>query len=166
MRTVLSAAVLCSVCLLSTAGCAGHQIQHNAVDESLPHITWEIRAGGAEGDARFVCRSTEPNQACVLDASTTERPNEVTAHLYLHPVKEPTSYLGFMRLEFLSTPEREGEGDISISVPPGSRPVSVTCTGAVTSKPGSYALRIVLDALQPGMTTPKHIAQEIKITIR
>ena len=139
---------------------------HTRLDESRPHVTWEIRAGGEDGDAHFVCGSADPIRSCVLDASTEKKQNETTIHLYLHAVGQPTSYLGLMRAGFLSGFQPNGQTEVNTTVPVGSQSGTVSINGAVTDRPGPYALTIALSAIQPGMASAQTIAPEVNVTVR
>jgi hypothetical protein len=92
-----------------------------APDESRPHISWELRTGGPAGELRLVCESSKPAAGCVMDATTTQR-QTVTVHLYLHPTKSQTSYLGFMRMPFLDDADQLKPSDVNTTVPPGRLP--------------------------------------------
>ena len=41
---------LAFVGLVALASCTGHRVVPDAPDESRPHITWDLRTGGTEGD--------------------------------------------------------------------------------------------------------------------
>lgn len=86
--------------LAFSAGCT-HRVSHTAPDESRPHISWDIRAGGDLGDARVVCASTDTTPNCVLDATTEQRRSLVTVHLSLHAAAEQTTYSGSLRVPFI-----------------------------------------------------------------
>lgn len=147
-------------------GCAaGHGEVHVAPDESQPHISWEIRSGGQGGDGALVCGSSQPAQTCLLAASTPKSSTLATLHLLVHPAAQETSYVGFMRVPFFDGAD-QNIGKVNATVPPGSQPVGATVIGRVTSKPGSYALAISVDATQPGMATPLRIAQEVPVTVK
>ena len=156
-------ALLIPFCIATA--CGGHRVVHVAPDESRPHITWEIRAGGDIGDDDFVCGSSQPSRECVLAASAADRRSLVTVHLYLHAVKEPTSYLGVMQVPFMEGSERLTDKEVSATVPPGSQPVGSTLSGRVTSKPGSYSFRITLDATQPNSSSSQRIDQQANVSV-
>ena len=67
--------------LLPLVGCAGHGPVHVAPDESRPHLTWEIRAGGQDGDGEPICGASQRAKPCVLRASTEKNPSLATVRL-------------------------------------------------------------------------------------
>jgi hypothetical protein len=152
--------------LLPLLGCAGHGPAHVAPDESRPHITWEIRAGGDEGDAELICGSSQPGKPCVLQASTEKTPSLATVRLFVHAAAQPTSYLGFMRAPFFGTDAGRKLGEVNTTVKPGSRPVSTNVIGRVTSQPGTYTLTISVDATQPGAPNPVHFSEEVPVVVK
>ena len=160
MRCAMVLLLSCSI------GCATRGVTHVAPDESQPHFSWEIRTGGQEGDDKLVCGSAERAQGCTLVASSDKRPVVASVHLAVHPAAEPTSYLGFMRLSFFQGNDTRKVGEVNTTVQPGSRPVHAMITGQVTSKPGTYTLVISVDATQPGLPAPKHLPEEVKVTVR
>lgn len=89
-----------------------------------------------------------------------------TVHLYLHAAVQPTSYLGVLVVPFVGGSERIGDREVSATVMPGNRPYGVTITGLVTSKPGSYTLRVRLDAARARSQAPMQIAEEIAIMVK
>ena len=137
-----------------------------APDESRPHITWEIRTGTDIGDEQFVCGSVRPANPCLLQAATPDRRNMTTVHLYLHAAAQPTSYLGVLAVPFVAGSEKIAEREVNATVERGDQPYGVTVSGLVTSKPGSYALRVRLDATQPNSPTPTRIVEEIPVTVK
>jgi hypothetical protein len=152
--------------LLSFVGCASDGVVHVAPDESRPHISWEIRAGGADGDADFVCGSAQRSKPCVLPASTEKSRALATVHLFIHAAAQPVSYLGFMRVPFFGGNGERKLGEVNITVKPGSRPVSSTVVGQVTLKPGDYTLTIAIDAIQPGAPNPVHISEQAPVAVK
>ena len=148
------------------AGCASTQgVVHNALDESRPHISWELRAGGDEGERDFVCGSAQPAKPCVLPASTGNNSSLAVAYLTVHAAAQATSYLGFMRASFF-----EGEGDrklseINVIVEPDRHPIGASVLGQVYSKGGSYTLAIAVDAFLAGATLI-NLGQEVPVVVR
>jgi hypothetical protein len=141
-------------------------VPHVAPDESRPHVSWEIRAGGEFGDAGFVCGTAQPGKPCVLAAAAEKTRTLVTVQMFAHAAAQPTSFLGFMRASFLEGSVGRKLGEINTSIQPGSRPVATTISGQVTSKPGNYALTISVDATQPSAPNPTHISEEIPVVVK
>lgn len=153
--------------LAMCAGCAAsHGAVHVAPDESRPHITWEIRTGGDDGDRDFVCGSSQPAKSCVLPASTDKVPTAATLHLLVHAAAQPTSYLGSMRAPFFGGDAHRKLGEVNATVEPGSRPVGTTVVGRATSMPGKYTLAISVDATQPGAQSPVRISQNVPVVVQ
>lgn len=86
-----------------------------------------------------------------------------TVHLYLHPSSVDTKYVGTMRVEFLNGwPAEAHDTRINSTVKPGGSPVNVSVTGQVTSRPGTYAVTIVLAATS---TAVKKGQRDIRETV-
>lgn len=164
MSRVFERSVLIPFCVVTA--CGGHRVAHVAPDESRPHITWEIRAGGDTGDDNFVCGSSQPSRECVLAASTADRSSLATVHLYLHTAKELTSYLGAMQVPFIEGSDRLNDREVSATVPRGSRPVGSTLSGRVTLKAGTYTFRIMLDATEAGVPMSQRIEEQAVVFVK
>ena len=153
--------------LVVCAACAArHGADHVAPDESRPHISWEIRAGGDIGDGDFVCASGDSAQPCVIRASTDKAPTLATVRLLVHAAAQPTSYLGFMRAPFFGGEPERKLGEVNATVQPGEEPVGKTVVGRVTSTPGTYTLTISVDATQPVASVPVHISEEVPVVVK
>ena len=151
---------------LMTASCAGHGAVHVAPDESRPHISWEIRTGGETGDDDLACGSASDAGRCVLSALTDARRTLATVHVLVHAAAQTTSYLGFIRAPFIEGDLARKIGEITATVEPGSEPAAKTVVGQITSRPGSYALIISIDAEQPGTANPVRISEEIPVLVK
>jgi hypothetical protein len=152
--------------LLPLVGCAGHGPVHVAPDESRPHLTWEIRAGGQDGDGEPICGASQRAKPCVLRASTEKNPSLATVRLLVHAAAEPTSYLGFMRVSLFGTDVNRKLGEVNTTVEPGSRPVGTTVFGRVTTQPGAHRLTISVDAIQPGAPNPVHLLEDVPVMVQ
>jgi hypothetical protein len=58
-----------------------------------------------------------------------------------------------------------GVGEINVTVPARSRPVSATTSSGVTKEPGEYMLSIVLDATGQGQP-PVRIVQDVPVLVK
>ena len=157
--------MLCILLGAATAGCAGagHRISHTATDESMPHISWDLRSG-REGEERPVCDSTQAAPTCVLQASTEQRRSTVTVHLHLHGASGAVNYVGVVRMPFLGA---EGlSPEFSLTVPRGSQPVGRTTIGLVTPKPGKFAMEIGIDAFSEANRVPTAIRQRVPVIVQ
>jgi hypothetical protein len=166
MRLVCRTHLSLYVVWLVSGACATHGVKHTATNEARPHISWEIRAGGDEGNKVVVCRSGDGRSTCVLTASTDRNRSLVTVHLSLYPAARPTNYLGFMRVPFIEGADQQQGSDVSGTVRSDSRPVRATVAGFVTSTPGLYTFSVSVDAMQPAMTEAQHISQQVPVTVR
>ena len=166
MRTVKVRVVIWALVIPVWAGCGTRTVPHVAPDESHPHVSWEIRAGGQYGDAGFVCGTAQPGKPCVVAAAAEKTRGLATVQMFAHAAAQPTSYLGFMRTSLLEGTVGRRLGEINTSVQPGSRPVATTIVGQVASKPGNYALTISVDATQPTAPNPTHISEEIAVVVK
>jgi len=150
---------------IGCAGCASHAAVHVAPDESRPHITWEMRTGGADGDEQFRCGSQQPGIGCELPASTASSSVRTTVRVFLHAAAAETSYLGVLTLPFLDG-IGDGTREVNLTVPRGSRPVSITINTHTTSTPGSYTLNVQLDATMETMPAPVRIVENIPVIVK
>lgn len=148
------------------AGCAAGRVPDRSPDPARPHVSWEIRAGGDLGDARRVCASADPAPSCVLQASTDADRRLATVRVSFHPAKIEARYLGYVEVPFVRGAGPLNTSEISLTVPPGSSPVSRSINGVVTGDPGEYSLTIALDAILTGSAEPVRIAREIPVTVR
>jgi len=157
-----------SVCLivLPLIGCASHGPVHVAPDESRPHISWEVRSGGEEGDSELTCGTSQPAKPCVLSGSTESTRSLATVRLFLHAAAQTTSYLGLMRVTFIGSDAERKLSEVNATVTPDSRPVATTVLGQVVSKPGSYTLSISIDATQPGAPNPVRLSEEVPVVVK
>ncbi len=158
---------LSSIVLLATLapGCAQHGPVHTAPDESRPHVSWEIRAGGDDGDAQSICGSAQPSLACVLTRSTVPPQTRVTVHLLLHAAAAVTTCRGTIGAFFISGAEGNAKHTVDATVPVGSTPIGDTINGIVTDSPAASRFEIRLDATQPGQP-PVKISQDIPVIIK
>ena len=159
-----NASLLVAMTVSLSVACTQHGVVHIAPDESQPHISWEIRSGTHEGDEAFVCGSATPATECVIIASTAERSNSATVHLFLHAAAKETRYLGIMRVGFLEG-NAPALAEVNTIVPARSSPVTRTETGIVAQQPGNYVASIALDAVQEGHPVSR-ITQDIKVVVR
>ena len=154
---------------LSLSACAGHRIPHTATDESQPHITWELRTGGEEGEEGVVCESAQAQPLCALPGGTiptgTGRRALSTFHLYMHSASQVVTYEGTVFLPFFEGANGRSGRAISVTVKPGDAPQSISVTGLTASKAGAHALRIALKVTIGGKPAPD-IKQEVKVVLQ
>ena len=147
--------------VVAAAGCAGgHRVPEPAPQESVPHISWDLRVAG---DSRSVCDSTVPSRTCVLPASSPQNPSGVTVHLFLHSAAADVKYSGTWRMPFLR--ESRLTPDFALTVPAGSSPVGRTISSSVVDKPGMYEMDINLDAVMGSSAKPIRITARVPIRV-
>ena len=148
------------VAALLANGCGGTGVVHTAPDESQPHISWEIRTGGPDGDDRTVCRSSDAAPACTLPAGAT-----VLLRVLFHPAEHQTNYLGAWRAPFLQGWTEKDYRDVAGSVQPGESPYRKSVNGVVTDKPGRYGFNVLLDAAQEGIPAGHRIVVDVPVVV-
>lgn len=148
------------VAALLASGCGGTGVIHHAPDESQPHISWEIRTGGADGDDRAVCRSTDAAPACTLTAGSM-----VMLRLLFHPAERQTNYLGAWRAPFLQGWTEKDYRDVVGTVQPGEVPYRKSVNGVVTATPGTYGFNVLLDAAQEGIPAGHRIVVNLPVVV-
>jgi hypothetical protein len=163
MRASLSA--LCSALLLLGACGGGPKTVHVSPDESRPHITWEIRAGGDYNGEDFVCGSLKPNASCTLPASKQSLWTFVAIYIDLHSAAGPTNYVGTWRAPFLNGWTAADYREVNDSVKPGEKPHQITVSGIGTRQPGQYSFTVTLEAAQEGGPTSTPISINIPVDI-
>ena len=151
---------------LLSAACASRGTVHTAPDESRPHITWEISAGGEFGDATVVCGSAKQTSTCLLPASTPSRPTLSSLRLYLHAAERQTNYIGAWRAAFLRGWTAQDYRDVSGTVKPGEEPFAVSVSGLVTDQPGAYTFSVLLDGAQEGVPAGNRIVLDVPVEVR
>ena len=148
------------VAALLANGCGGTGVVHHAPDESQPHISWEIRTGGPDGDDQTVCRSSEPAPSCTLTAGSM-----VILRLLFHPAERQTNYLGAWRAPFLEGWTEKDYRDVAGSVQPGESPYRKSVNGVVTDQPGRYGFNVLLDAAQEGIPAGHRIVVDVPVVV-
>jgi hypothetical protein len=156
---------VCIAALVLSACGGGPKSVHTAPDESRPHISWEIRAGGDYGSEDFVCGSAAPNAPCSLPASKPSLWTFVAIYIDLHPAARPTNYIGRWRAPFLQGWTDTEFREVNDSVKPGEKPHQVTVSGIVTRQPGTYSLSVTLQAAAEGSPTNAPISLSIPVTV-
>ena len=129
-------------------------------------MTWELRTGGAFGDADVVCGSARPSVPCTLAASTEQTRSSVSIELFVYPAAELTNYAGLIRLPFVQGWSRLNARDVSGSIPGGGRPVQTSVVGLVTTEPGEYTLRIALDAVYGAERKTSRLAVSVPVIVK
>ena len=115
-------------------------------------------------DAEFACQSTGPRE-CVLPASRGEARVFSDVHLYLHGAGNETTYVGSYQPEFFNDGD-DSPHDIPIrtTVKGDEQIANHSVTGIVTTKPGQYALRLVVDATTGAGSTS--IREDIPVRVQ
>ena len=145
--------------LAMSACAAGRTLPHDAPAEDLPHISWELSAGGVSAMSR-VCTSRSPETPCVLRASATSAQQTATLTIDFHAAAQPVSYTGTIATNFLQT---KPEHAINETPEPGQAVRSLAIVDRVTSAPGQYALGIDLVGNMKGTIQP--VRMQIPVTV-
>ena len=148
------------VAALLANGCGGTGAVNTAPDASQPRISWEVRTGGADGDDRTVCRSTDAAPSCTLSPGAT-----VMLRLLFHPAERQTNYLGAWRAPFLQGWTEKDYRDVVGTVQPGEAPFRKAVNGIVTDKPGTYGFNVLLDAAQEGIPAGHRIVVNAPVVV-
>ncbi|MEO5897318.1 MAG: hypothetical protein ABIS06_16635 [Vicinamibacterales bacterium] len=158
---------VCSVLLLlSGSGCGGGPKPiHTSPEESRPHVTWEIRAGGEFGGEDFICGSLKPDALCTLPASKPSVWTFVAIYIDLHSPTGPTHYVGTWRAPFLDGWTDASYREVDDSVKTGEKPHQLTVSGIVTRQPGRYSFSVTLKAVQDGTPASTPISLNIPVTV-
>ena len=156
---MLRLSVVVAAALLAI-GCGGPGVIHTAPDESQPHISWEIRSGGADGDDRTVCRSSDAAPACALAPGA-----KVMLRVLFHPAERQTNYLGAWRAPFLEGWTEKDYRDVAGTVQPGEQPYRKSVNGVVTDTPGRYRFNVLLDAAQEGVPAGHRIVVDVPVVV-
>ena len=161
MRQLLSGLAL----ILTIASCATRVPRPAGVPPGVPHISWIIMHGdGDNPDAEFACQSTGPRD-CVLPASRSETRVFSNVHLYFHGAGPETTYVGSYRPEFLDSGDASPhEFPLKTTVKGEEQIVNQSLIGVVTTKPGTYVLRLAVEAATGGGSTP--IREEIPVRVQ
>ena len=156
---------VCSALLLLGACGGAPKTVHVAPDESRPHITWEIRAGGDYNAEEFVCGSLQPTASCTLPASKPSVWTFVAIYIDLHAAAGPTNYVGTWRAPFLNRWTPADFREVSDSVKPGEKPHQITVSGIGTRQPGQYRFTVTLEGAQEGVPSTTPISIDIPVTV-
>jgi hypothetical protein len=145
--------------------CARRVPEPAGLPPGVPHISWTIMHGDRDNpDAQFACQSTGPQQ-CVVPASRPESRTFSDVHLYLHGAGRETTYVGNYRIEFFDDGDRVvQDSPIRTTVHGEEEIANHSITGIVTTKPGTYTLRLALNATTGAGSTP--IREEIHVLVQ
>jgi hypothetical protein len=143
-----------------SAGCGMRVAPSASGPLTEPRAAWIIRWGVA-GSRESECRSDGQTQ-CTLTASSSGRPVEVAASIYLYAAGSTTKYRGALLPGFIQG-VRETRVDYDIA--PNRRPTGVTTAGRVITQPGSYELRLAFLAEVPERTDPYQFAYSIPVRV-
>lgn len=129
--------------LLLFSGCAEHIPEPVLVPQGAPHLSWNIHSGDAEDPGRNVICQSDPRTDCVVPASRDGRKVFATVHLFFHPAATETRYTGTVEVGFF---DQVHEMTPNSTVKPGDAPTHHHINYIVTTKPGTYPLRIAIVA--------------------
>ena len=151
--------------LFGLCACAD-RIPEPIVIPTTPHISWVITTEDSPANEEEVCRS-DPRSPCVLPASAADTKRFATVHLYLHPATTDTKYTGTMHVKFFSGAESKGhEQKIDTTIKAGAPRYSISTTADVTTIPGSYDVRILLNAASTTQRSQHAIQDDIAVTAK
>jgi len=156
---VVAAALL----LTTTLSCAGHAPPQSTADPATPHVTWQLRSEQRDKDT-LLCASGKPS-SCVVTASTDHRQTAVSVQVALYSGTVETKYLGTVLAPFLEGGVNARIAEVTVSVSAGAEPLNSSLLSAVTHTPGTYELRIALDAFQDGRL-PTRIDETIPVIVQ
>ena len=151
--------------LSGLCACA-ERIPEPVVIPTTPHISWVITIESSPGNEQPGCRS-DPRTVCIFTASTAITKRFATVHLYLHPATTDTKYTGTMQVGFFSGAESKGhERKIETFVKAGGPRHGISTTDIVTAIPGSYDVRVLLNAASASQPSLQAIQDHISVTVK
>ena len=155
----------CAAVAAAIVGCAKRAPEPVGVPAGVPHVSWIIMHGDRENpDADFACQSTGP-RTCVLPASRTDARVFSDVHLYFHGAGSDTTYRGTYSVDFLNEGNAAAQTfPIQTNVKGDEEIANHTLTGIVTAKPGTYVLRLALDATTATGSTP--IREDVPVRVQ
>lgn len=148
-----------TVLFVVLVGCASHTAPKALGDATTPRVGWVIMQGSSADspDEEYVCQSN-PRDRCVLKASTAGKRSFSEVHLYFHPIGSSTTYEGTVQMSFF------GQGPSPLAVAVDAKGVgNDSVVGAVTNKPGEYALNVTVSATTPAGPVP--VAERIPVVV-
>jgi hypothetical protein len=128
-----------------------------------PRVGWVVMMGDRDNpDREFVCYSESAGD-CVMPPS---RPNDQVfahVHLFYHPAATETKYTGTVQIGFFNSAL-----DLrpNFTVKPGTSPGNQSVVGIVSGKPGTYPLRIEVDATPAPADATRQIREQVMVTVR
>jgi hypothetical protein len=151
--------------IVAAAGCVKRVPEPVGLPPGTPHVSWIIMHGDRDNpDAEFACQSTGPSE-CVLPASRTEARVFSDVHLYFHGAGKETTYVGSYRAEFFNDgDDSPNEFPIRTTVKGEEQIANHSLTGIVTARPGTYALRLAVDAKTAAGSTP--IREDVPVRVQ
>ena len=151
--------------IVAAAGCVKRVPEPVGLPPGTPHVSWIIMHGDRDNpDAEFACQSTGPRE-CVLPASRTDARTFSDVHLYFHGAGRETTYLGTYRPEFFNDGDNSShEFPIRTIVKGEEQIANHSLTGIVTARPGTYVLRLAVDAKTAAGSTP--IREDVPVRVQ
>ena len=117
-------------------------------------------------DVEFACQSTDPTD-CVVPAS---RPDAVVfsdTHVYYHGASSETRYVGSYEVGYFQSSGAVRQGvPTSITVRGEERITNQSVTGIVTTTPGTYVVRLALEAVVADSGVKQLVRAEVPVTVR
>ena len=157
--------ITCTALAAAAVTCAPRVPKPAGLAPDQPHISWIVMYGDRDNpDAEFACQSTGPRE-CVLPVSRPETRVYTDVHLYFHGTDSETTYAGSYRVElFTGGDDSARDLPIRITVRGEETIANHSVIGIVTEKPGTYALRLVINAMNAAGSTP--IREDVPVQVR
>ena len=130
----------------AAAGCAERVPEPVLTPHDVPHISWTIHIGGPQGGRMSAVCSSDPRTPCVLQASTAAQKVFATVHLFFHPAAEDIRYTGVVQVGFFGDPPEAHVVEPNMRLKAKQPPARHSLSHFVTTRPGTYQMRVVLAA--------------------
>ena len=126
-------------------------------------VTWSIgTTDSPDGRAAVVCEFGQP-EPCVLQRSTEERPNYASFALHLYG-PAPTKFTGSFVIGYLDDPDpRRYKGTVELTSE--GRDTHQRVFSKVTTVPGDYSVRIVLEETRADLPQPRIHDLTVPVTV-
>ena len=147
------------------AGC-GKRVPEPTPHPATPHISWKINVGDRDNPDKTPACQSDPRSSCVIPVSTGDRQVFAMVHLYFHPATVETNYSGSAQVGFFDGSPTVHEMRLTATIKPGDSPGTNSVYDIVTSKAGTYRVRVAAVATPVPNGRPVNVRDDIVVVVK
>jgi hypothetical protein len=158
--------ILLTVCVGIGAGCGKRVPEPTGLPPGTPHVSWIIMSGDRdEPDRDFICQS-DPRNECAIPASKPGAQVFSDLHFYYHGAGAETRYTGTIQIGFFEGAPESHAVHPSVTVKNNESITNQSIVGAVSSKPGTYVIKLDLVATVMDGGKSQAIQTEVPVAVK